>query len=68
MKIPEFAIVATEDWIGLYINGKLADENHSFSAKEVCNIFKFPVTFYKGSEHAVISNNGFPDDLKKIIK
>lgn len=68
MNIPKYAIVRAEEWTGLYMDGQLVDEAHSFSAKEVCRAFSLPVVFYMANEEILEDGDGFPLNLNEAVK
>jgi hypothetical protein len=63
----DFVVVHGEDWTGLYLNGQLIDENHSFSLREVAERFNLPITFITAEP----DDRGYPaleKDLKRSKK
>lgn len=56
-------LVDNDDWMGIYKNGKLVDQNHSFSLAEGLSILKIPFTAIEPTKE----HDGYlPKNLKDV--
>jgi hypothetical protein len=52
-------IADADDWVGLYVDGKLVFQGHSLSATHLLDILKIP---YSESEHSA----GYTNDIEAL--
>jgi hypothetical protein len=59
-------ILTTDDWEGLFIDGKLATEGHSISLYEFCKILGIKVDFKEVDDEYMYEMGSFPQNLDEI--
>jgi len=65
--IKEVVIVYVDDWEGIYIDGKLTNQNHYLSTHDILTAVEIPYTMKQVSYEWMKGKPSFPKDLKDVV-
>ncbi len=64
----KISIVYGDDWVGLYIDGKLAYDNHQINAEDLLDVLKIDYESFSCDLEWLEERGCLPDDLDEVKK
>jgi len=65
-KKKKIVFVSGDDWVGIYVNGKLVVQDHSLNPIEVLNAIEADFEYVYPDQEWLETEGQFPDDLKNV--
>lgn len=61
-----FVYYEADDWVGLYVDGKLVDEGHSFTIPMFIDMLDIDCAVRTPNDEWITDRGGFPANIKDV--
>ncbi len=65
-KLKDITIVDVNDWIGIYINGKLTSQGHSFHTSELLKLIGVPHDYVFADSGWLVERGSLPENIEDV--
>jgi len=63
----EYTLVDADDWVGLYRDGKLIGQGHSFRVRDVFELLNIDLKIIYPDDEWIYQRGDLPDKLEEVV-